>query len=1488
MAEGLFDGRYRYDYIYPRGRSGETLRAYDTQNDNRPVVIKRPAPNDAPPVRGGQESSILTERDALKTLSGHPVLTELVGEGHFMAGGQTHRYIVMERGMGDIIADMVLNLAKERQRLHLLEMLVITDNLLDLLQTAHSRDIVYNDVDAKHLFWNRDAYRLKVIDWGNAVFLEGEIADPRGVSKQSDIYQTGELLYFMLTGGRRADVPRDADVAFLVDFGEDAERIPSELARVVSNALHPNPKLRYATIGDLRRELAAVRKPFENERNGILATVNERLRRDRSKDELIDLIRVLDPALLMDRGYPPAKEARAEIENRLKDLQTSADLDAARIYLETGSWRGAADILRDLKGHARGDMLQLVRLLFDWAVLLLEDNNSAQSATIPQAVGLVFDGQHESAAHLLMTATPNNPALHRIHMRLAERITSHMTDVVLLRPNLFRLAEALAQLDGTDGVRLTEQRELLDEIHHMLDAPQDTDGVSMMILRDTYRGIVDRLSALTTLMEAVNMGWGERRLPLSSLERARSAAMMLADNMHVIGKQAAAAPRDALGALDNSRAIDPTHPAWEHIQNMLNGLYGLLESYQTYVPMADAADLAGWLHRSQQQLAPYNERLFDEMLVGMMNGLKIAAEQWDTYDIQCLRGSKVGVLKLLAASSEAVGTVSPTLAGWFNQLRSVINGAAYAERHALSGGLGRTLADGWGAFDSGRLTDAERLAAQAAQIAKTDEQKFIVTRFRTLTETLRGWVERGGWLSIERTTQALKTVTGLYTEQETRIADRFNGQMPSQETYLKAMNKGLVDLYAALNSAAPRVLFVDFVLQGVIDAHEAMFDDSAFWEQAARNTLPKHADQHPAITTLQELVARRQDLLAVAEAFNSMTDASALESIEDTRKQYEQHPRTKLISEAVHSLREVESALPDWANAEFRTAGMKLENAVKAATETERAAQIDLGAYKAWLSKMQAVSAELHTVKRDLIEQVERRTEAPTDDLERFHRTLLDRTADTIGAEYTATLQLWYDTYLSFAEVMDDDTRRRSAKLAAFNDLFRAMFIDRQPAYPLYRHWFDLTDRSPEFPAPPTSDPQPRMDEDDEPLDAPIADEGIDFSASRYVEGDDDTPAESSRRRPRFSWVMWVLVGVAILAVGGVIASQFVGGDDESAPFAVTISPTPTTNATGTAAAIVRNTAEAVRTENAVANLPTTTPEPTDALDALATQNNDIKTQLTEAFAALNATQTTTTDTEPTTISATDTPQPTEPPTVTPTATETPLPTATYTPSVTPLPSATPTPAVPAGGFIGEVDILGLMSRLPQENPNAIFWDTERLSVDGETWRMGIGSDTEQVAYTLITPPDWVAAYMGDAAANRLAVFEVTLSLATFNPALLSGEDGVFFGAMLVPADAADNAFALGSGLQVDVVQPGVVNIGTRADGDVDVVSQRALSAVIVRVRLERRPDGSVQTFFNGEPLGIAAIPPGGGDPNTPLLPAIFVTDGGVILNITDWSVTLR
>ncbi|MDZ4672737.1 MAG: hypothetical protein SH821_17885, partial [Phototrophicales bacterium] len=313
MADSLFDNRYRYDYIYPRGRSGETLRAYDTVNNDRPVVIKRPALNDAPPIRAGQEVSILNERKALKQLAGHAVLTTFLGDGQFNIGGMPHQYIVMERAEGLVIADVVLEMARSGGRLPQLEMLMIADSLLDLLATAHTRDIVYNDVDAKHLFWDRNTYRLKVIDWGNAVFLDSETISPQGISKQSDIFQVAELLFFILTGGRRMDVPRDAGNDFALAFADDEERVSPRLRAIISKAAHPNPKFRYANIPDLRRDLTDYRKPIERERDTVVNMVIDRLRKNLSMTDITSLTESLDPVLAQDPGFPAGHKAKQSL-----------------------------------------------------------------------------------------------------------------------------------------------------------------------------------------------------------------------------------------------------------------------------------------------------------------------------------------------------------------------------------------------------------------------------------------------------------------------------------------------------------------------------------------------------------------------------------------------------------------------------------------------------------------------------------------------------------------------------------------------------------------------------------------------------------------------------------------------------------------------------------------------------------------------------------------------------------------------------------------------------------------------------------------------------------------------------------------------------------------------------------------------------------------------------------------------------------------------
>ncbi len=1461
MADSLFDNRYRYDYIYPRGRSGETLRAVDTQSGDRLVVVKRPAPNDAPPIRAGQEVSILNERKALQKLAGHPVATALLGGGQFLVGGTAQQYIVMERGQGAVIADVVRELAQREERMPELEMLIIMDQLLDLLQTAHSRDIVYNDVDAKHLFWERDAYKLKVIDWGNAVFLEGDEMTPQGISRQSDIMQVGELLYFIVTGGGRADVPRDAGEDFLLDFGRDSERLSPRLKAVISKAAHPNAKLRYKTIIDLRKALTDYRDPMERERNAILGRVADRLKTQRSKDELVALIDTLNPILWADPGHPQTKAAQHEIAARLSDLEVESDLDASRIYLESANWPRAIDLLDELRDKSRNETRTLIELLLDFARTLHEARIQPAPVAIQESIGLLYEGENQRAAHLLVTTPAADNRIRATQWLMAERVTAYTPDILLLRPNLYRMETALAAL-AAEGIQVVEPRAVLAEINATLDRIANSSTASLVELRDGYRQVVDGLTAMNTLVDTINRRqmMPDHQLPVSALERAMNAAMALADNMHVIGRQATSSPRDAVHALDGSRLIDPTNPAWDGLGRMLDGLYELLGSYQTYVPAADGSDLAGWLETTGRDLTPFRERLFDELLVSMIGGLDTARQAWATYAETTIQGDRLGSIEALTEAIDAVSTISPTLAGWLNQVRTIITNAQYIERHALFGGLGRALADGWEAYDRGRLADAERLGQQAAEIARDDAQRFAAGRLRELSRISRDWVERNGANNVKGTQAAVVALEHLYTADELVVRDNFSAQMPSKETYLKAMGKGLVELFGRNSTAAPHILFANFILLGVLDANEGRLEDADFWKEAALRTLGEYGQRHTLTRALVEFIDRRRELNAGADLINSVNNPAAMLTVEVTRKKLEDNPQSRTLSAGIYSLREIENALRDWSDGEFRSAGIKIENALNAINEVEQSAAVTLTPYRAWLMELQAGAAELHNQSRLMNTAIDSKPAEPQESIRTAMKRMVDVTVRLLGENYTPTLRGWRDTYESFLAVYTDGVRR-SEKLNRFNQLFRAMFIDRHPAYPLYRHWYDLTDNAPEFPAPPTSEPTPRVD-----VDAEIPE--YTYKGSRYSdEPEEGEPAPQSRKglpRP----VLLIGGGVAAIAIIAVLVMVSRGGGTPSV--AVTITATATV-------------AEA-DTQTALLPSATTTIDPS--------VGSGLNTTLaTPTLLSLGAEQPTATLIPSATQQPSLAPPPLSP--IAPTATDvppsaTPTITLTVTPSITPTPTTiptatnTPTPTLPPQGLQGPQNLLTVFDTLPSVpwNANEFFKVT---ALNQSYWRLGSEVAGEADALYLTIPPELLETYYGNNAASRIRRVEVELTLTTFNPAAVS-PDQVYFGALL--QDAADNTKT--AGVNVQLVQAGVIKLGQRTGTKVTNFSNQAVNVVVVRVRLERDiKTGDITVYANGSQLG-QAIPFVRAD--APILPVLFVKSGGVIVSVTGsgWVITLR
>ena len=65
--------------------------------------------------------------------------------------------------------------------------------------------------------------------------------------------------------------------------------------------------------------------------------------------------------------------------------------------------------------------------------------------TVYDAIVLMFEGQTDQAARRLMIEQNGDEAAHSLQYLLAERITAHIPDILLLRPNLYRLEVALAR-----------------------------------------------------------------------------------------------------------------------------------------------------------------------------------------------------------------------------------------------------------------------------------------------------------------------------------------------------------------------------------------------------------------------------------------------------------------------------------------------------------------------------------------------------------------------------------------------------------------------------------------------------------------------------------------------------------------------------------------------------------------------------------------------------------------------------------------------------------------------------------------------------------------------------------------------------------------------------------------------------------------------------------------------------------------------------------
>ncbi len=1308
---GTFDNRYRYDHIYPRGRSGETLRAWDTHDNDRPVVIKRPAPQDAPPMRSAQEVSILAERKALERLSGHPVLTELRGTGTFRVGGMTHDYIVMDRAEGDIVADMVIELAEHGERLPSLEMLVIVDKLLDLLALAHDQQIVYNDVDAKHLFWDRETYSLKVIDWGNAVLLDEGGA--HNVTRQTDVYQVGELLYFIVTGGKRLDSDTNPDGDYAVMFGVKATHAPAGLQPIITQATHPNLRKRHTTIMALRQQLREVRKPLEERRDGVLNEVRRALTSPKTHQELAYLTEQIQEAAALDPGYPESHRLQAEVEAQLHRLEVQANIDAGRIYLDTANWPRAIETMLDLLDEADAHTAPVIRFIIAAAELLDTRERGAPPPALTEAIDELLRDDPQQAGVVLATATDDED-----NALLAERLAALVPSVTLFRPHLTRLhIESEASTDT------------LDVIHSILKRQPEIHNLSGLLA--IYQDIASQLDALRPNLE------NTERLP-DILTRAEQAVNQLIELLESVSQTVDSSPARASDLLRTAHHIDPRNDYFDYLNDYFEEIHLAIKALSSFKPQPDGANLSDWFTRVLNLLTPYGKDVSDPQLHVTLESLGTAARLWSETLDAFIIGGRTRAQTTLNRIAQLMQPLNRHITEWAKTLRQRAESNPHVETLHPNEALAKSLAEGYNLWDKGQYRQAARLADRIKHSANNEGEHLAVARLAKLCLIPAEWLENKGATDYERTDQAEQDIVALFLPDENTERERFAEQMPTENAYLKTMGRGLVEAISQRSTAGVRILFLHYVWRGMLCVQQDDLIGAEFWREAALKTQD-NATSNPIFAELDTHLNVRRLILEAQEVLNQIQSSSDLAS---ARSLLNQPLADQWLPEAQRAVRHLEVGIRNWEDGDFKSAHDAFDTALSQFQVSQQKSQMNLEVLLAWVKPLRDNVAALQTARLKLEEIAHTTSMPPAGELvevnpviEEVLVNVVEKTEQALGEEHAHQMRQWLSTYRAVVDTYTREDIDRTEKLIEFQTHFAGLFINKHPTFRLFQVWRDAVQNIPTAPPPePEDEPPPTIEEEPDFVDS------HDVHTKDDVYYDDEVPYDVEANPSNIPWGTLMAIGVVIV---GVLAFALLGGfgtDDSN-------------DDNNTGAEQVTQATPTLRDATNIGGRPTNIPLPPTTTPTTAAPTN------TEAVPVIAATDTVTVP----------------PTTVMPTGTNTP-PATTPPPTDTLPPPVTPTATSADQGFAFDrfpQDVLRTLNSLEREDYdwNPAFFQQGA----GDPWQLGANkaiAGDERVVVEM--SPQFLASHYGGDAAERIVAIEAEMQLTFYEDADI--EQGVYFG----------------------------------------------------------------------------------------------------------------
>lgn len=240
------------------------------------------------------------QREALSTTElTHSNIVNIydVGEGD-------QPYIVMEHVDGMDLKQYI----RENHPIPYQKAIDIMKQILNGIAYAHKNDVIHRDIKPHNILIDKDG-NIKITDFGIAIalsqnsitqtnsllgsvqYISPEQARGNVVTKQSDIYSLGIVLYELLTG----TVPFEGESAVSIalkhfqtpipSLREFDSRLPQPLENVVLKATAKEPRHRYATVDEMKEDLLTALSPSrrdekkfippaENEEDTLVLDVN--------------------------------------------------------------------------------------------------------------------------------------------------------------------------------------------------------------------------------------------------------------------------------------------------------------------------------------------------------------------------------------------------------------------------------------------------------------------------------------------------------------------------------------------------------------------------------------------------------------------------------------------------------------------------------------------------------------------------------------------------------------------------------------------------------------------------------------------------------------------------------------------------------------------------------------------------------------------------------------------------------------------------------------------------------------------------------------------------------------------------------------------------------------------------------------------------------------------------------------------------------------